>query len=152
MGKVNNKTVDRGCLFLFSHPSSINCATLQSTKATLSVKTTTSGSKISSRRSWRREDAFPDAKVQHFILAMALYGSLRLSFQLASEQGKGVQTEWGKQMATEWGKQMTTGLGIQLATGSGIQLGCGSGIQLESASGIQLGSGSGNLFTPFHVY
>ena len=58
-----------------------------------------------------------DAKVQHFILAMALFGSLRLSSQSATGLGKLVQTEWGKQMTTESGKQMTTGSGIQLATG-----------------------------------
>ena len=81
-----------------------------------------------------------DAKVLHFILAMALFGSLRLSFLLVSE--------WGKEVLTESGKQMTTESGIQLTTGSGIQLSCGSGIQLECASGIQFGSGSANLFAP----
>ena len=55
------------------------------------------------------EELFSDAKVQHFILAMALFGSLRLSFQSVTEWGKRVQTEWGKQMTTESGIQMTTG-------------------------------------------
>ena len=87
-------------------------------------------------------------KAQHLFLAMALFGSLRLTFRSASESGKRVQTEWGKQMTTESGIQMTTGSGILMTTGSGIQMTTGSGIQLESASGIQFGSGSGNLFHP----